>query len=101
METSPDCEGSANHHLAASSAPPYSHLLHCGDLAASGMQGSPQGRVSAPRLALQNLLLNLVQMLHHVPRQALLGADEHLDHLQSHIIITALWFSEREQVQKG
>lgn len=98
METPPDCDGSANHRQAAPSAPPYSHLLHCGDLAAGSTQGSPQGRVPAPRLALQNLLLNLVQMLHHVPRQALLGADEHLDHLQSHvvIIIKAPWLSERE-----
>lgn len=78
-----------------------SYLLHCGNLAASSMQGSPQGWVSAPCLALQNLLLNLVQMLHHVPRQALLGADEHLNHLQTHMIIKASWFSERERVQKG
>lgn len=79
---------SANRHLAlhtrcSMTTLVCSYLLHRGNLAASSMQGSPQGRVRAPRLALENLLLNLVQMLHHVPRQALLGADKHLDYLQT------------------
>lgn len=58
-----------------------SDLLHCGNLVPCSLQGAPQGRVCGPRPALQNLLLDGVQMFHHVSGQALLGADKHLDHL--------------------
>ena len=60
----------------------YTHLLYSGDLVSRRLQGSPQGRVPGPRLLLQDLLLNGVQVLHHVPGEALLGSDEHLDHLE-------------------
>ena len=60
----------------------YTYLLYSGDLVSRRLQGSPQGRVPGPRLLLQDLLLNGVQVFHHVPGETLLGTDEHLDHLE-------------------
>lgn len=42
----------------------------------------PQRGSPPPGQALQNLLLHLVQMLHHLPEQTLLHPHQHLDHLR-------------------
>ncbi len=63
------------------------YLFYSGDFIISVIESCPQGRVFGPGFAFQHLLLYTVQMLHHVPGQTLLGADEHLNHLHKHMYI--------------
>lgn len=63
-------------------------LLAGGDLVFGPTEALPQGGVAGPGQTLQDLLLNLVQVLHHLPKQTLLRPHQHLDHLHTHASVT-------------
>lgn len=58
-------------------------LLAGRDLVFGPSEALPQGGVTSPGQALQDLLLHLVQVLHHLPKQTLLRAHQHLNHLHT------------------
>lgn len=67
-----------------------SYLLAWWRLVLGPPDAVPQRGSPPPGQALQNLLLHLVQMLHHLPEQTLLHPHQHLDHLR---YITQIWYA--------